>query len=114
MSSDVHVIKTAMMNRGYKHRRTDDQFTINGHYVRNLQYVYSKETQTRDGLVVDLVYFAADMRNEKLIIGFYRENAEMENGIYANSSRSIDLTRITVETMERELDKMIPQLRVNI
>ena len=114
MPSGNDVIKSAMKNRGYRHRRTDDQFTIYGQYVRHLQYVYSKETETRDGLIVDLVYFAADMRDEKLIIGFYRENSEIENGIYVNATRSLNLTGISAESVERELNKLIPPIRENI
>jgi hypothetical protein len=103
-----------MKKRGYKHRRTDDQFIVSGQYVRNLQYVYSKETETRDGLIVDLVYFAADMLDEKLVIGFYRENTDIENGICANVSRSLGLTNISKRTVEVELDRLIPPLRENI
>jgi len=106
-----NIIKTAMEQRGYKHRRTEDQFTMVGQYARNLQYVYSKETQTRDGLVVDLVYFAADLLNEKLVIGLYRENPHLEKGIYVNASRSISLTKFTKENVERELNKLITPVR---
>ncbi len=105
------IIKTAMDRRGFKHRRTEDQFTIIGQYARNLQYVYSRETQTRDGLVIDLVYFTADMLNEKLVIGLYRENPQIENGIYANASRSISLTHFSKESIEKELDKLITPIR---
>ena len=63
------IIRSAMSKRGFKHRRTEDQFTIRGEYARNLQYVYSKENQTRGGLVVDLVYFCVDILSEKLGIG---------------------------------------------
>ena len=55
------IIKAAMNRRGYKHRGTENQLTIRGEYARNLQYVYSKETMTSDGVVVDLVYFGVDV-----------------------------------------------------
>ena len=105
------IIKTAMAKRGFKHRRTEDQFTIRGEYARNLQFVYSRETPTPDGTVVDLVYFAADMLAEKLVIGLYRENPELENGIYANASRAIDLKQFSQELIEKELDKLITPVR---
>ena len=56
-----NIIKTTMNRRGYKHRGTEDQLTIRGEYARNLQYVFSKETITSDGVVVDLVYFGVDI-----------------------------------------------------
>lgn len=111
MLSGGNIIKTAMDRRGFKHRRTEDQFTIRGEYARNLQYVYSRETQTRDGLVIDLVYFAADMLGEKIVIGLYRENPQIENGVYANASRSVSLTKFTRENMEKELDRLITPIR---
>ncbi len=106
-----NIIKTAMDRRGFKHRRTEDQFTIRGEYARNLQYVYSRETQTRDGIVIDLVYFSADMLGEKLVIGLYRENPQIENGVYVNASRSLSLNLFTRENVEKELDKLIIPIR---
>lgn len=105
------IIKSVMERRGFKHRRADDQFTILGEYARNLQYVYSKDNPTADGTVVDLVYFAADLLGEKLVIGFYRENPDIDNGIYANTARSIGLQDFTTESLERELDKLIVPIR---
>ncbi len=108
------IIKAAMAKRGFKHRRTEDQFTIRGEYARNLQYVYSREQQTRGGLVVDLVYFCVDVLSEKLVIGLYRENPTIENGIYANGSRSLDLLKFNLENVERELDKLITPVKDRI
>lgn len=105
------IIKSAMGKRGFKHRRTEDQFTIRGEYTRNLQYVYSKEYQTQGGLVVDLIYFSVDILSEKLVLGIYRENPTIENGIYLNASRSLDLQKFTAENVEKELDKLIPRVK---
>jgi len=105
------IIKSAMSKRGFKHRRTEDQFTIIGEYSRNLQYVFSKEYQTRGGLVVDLVYFSVDVLNEKLVIGLYRENPTIENGIYANAARSLTLKKFNAEHINNELDKLIVPVR---
>lgn len=105
------IIKTALTKRGFKHRRTEDQLTIRGEYARNLQYVYSKEYQTKSGLVVDLVYICADVLGEKLVIGLYRENPTIENGIYVNASRAIDLQKFTAENVNKELDKLITPVR---
>ena len=105
------IIKTVMTKRGFKHRRSEDQFTVRGEYARNLQYVYSKEYQTRDGLVVDLVYFCADIVSEKLVIGLYRENPTIENGIYSNASRSLDLQKFSLENVEREIDKLVTPVK---
>lgn len=107
MFSSSGLIEKAMTKRGYKHRRTEDQFTIRGQYARNLQYVYSKEKSTKAGLVVDLIYFAADVLNEKLVIGLYRENADMENGVYVNTSRALDLKKFSENEIERMIDQLV-------
>ena len=111
MLSGGGIIKTAMSQRGFKHRRTEDQFTIRGEYARNLQYVFSKEYQTKDGLVVDLVYFSADILSEKLVIGLYRENPSIENGVYVNSSRSISLQKFNKETLNAEIDRLVTHVK---
>lgn len=108
------IIKSTMNRRGYKHRGSEDQFTIRGQYARNLQYVFSKETMTSDGVVVDLVYFGVDVLAEKLVIGLYRENAKKskkEDRVHANAARSISLTKLSRETLEKELDKLITPVR---
>lgn len=105
------IIKSAMQKRGFKHRRTEDQFSIRGEYTRNLQYVYSKEYQTKGGLVVDLAYFSVDILDEKLVIGLYRENPTIENGLYVNASRSMELKNFNAETIGREIDKLITPVK---
>lgn len=105
------IIKSAVAKRGFKHRRTEDQFSVRGEYARTLQYVYSREHTTSAGLVVDLLYFAVDILNEKLVIGLYRENPEVENGVYNNTTQSIDLKKWNAEELDRVLDKMILRLK---
>ncbi|MDF7825538.1 hypothetical protein P4B35_16045 [Pontiellaceae bacterium B12227] len=100
-----------MTKRGFKHRRTEDQFSVRGEYTRNLQYVYSREYQTKGGLVVDLAYFSVDILGEKLVIGLYRENPTIENGIYVNASRALELQKFSAENVEREIDKLITPVR---
>ena len=105
------IIKSAMNKRGYRHRREEDQFSIRGEYVRLLQFVYAKEHVTREGTVVDLVYFGADMVGEKLVIGFYRENPKIENGVYANTSRSIPLHKFNAKEVDRALNKLLEPIK---
>lgn len=107
MLSGSGIIRTAMTKRGYKHRRTDDGFSIHGEYARNLQFVYSKERSTPAGRVVDLVYFAVDMVNEKLVIGLYRENPKIKKGVYVNVSRMLDLQKFNARELDRALDKLV-------
>jgi len=114
-----NIIKTTMSRRGYKHRGTEDQLTIRGEYARNLQYVFSKEIMTSDGVVVDLVYFGVDILAEKLVIGLYRENSKKskkkkEDAVYANSARSISLWKLSKESLEKELDKLITPVRTRL
>ena len=111
MLSGGGIIKAAMTQRGFKHRRTEDQFTIRGEYTRHLQFVYSREQSTKEGLVVDLLYFAVDVFNEKLVIGLYRENPDIENGTYDNSMRSLDLKKFNAEELNRTLNKLISPVR---
>ena len=105
------IIKPEMTRRGFKHRRTEDQFTIRGEYGRNLQFVYSKEYSTKAGLVVDLVYFAVDILGEKLVIGLYRENPDIENGVYINTSYPIELQKYNAAAVNKVLDKLIPPVK---
>lgn len=105
------IIKTAMAKRGFKHRRSEDQFTLRGEYARNLQFVYSREYRTREGTVIDLLYYGVDILAEKLVIGFYRENPTIENGVFANTTRSIDLKKFSEETLNAELDRLVKPVR---
>lgn len=114
MISGGHIIKTAMENRGFKHSRGEDSLSIRGEYARNIQYVYSKETRTRDGMVIDLLYFGVDILDEKLVIGLYRENPNVENGVYINASRAMSLTKFTREELERELDRLVTPIREHL
>ena len=107
MLSGGGIIRKAMTKRGYKHRRTEEQFSIRGEYARNLQFVYSKEWSAKEGRVVDLVYFSADMANEKLVIGLYRENPNVTNGVYANSSRVLDLQKFNARELDRALNQLV-------
>jgi len=114
MFSGGSIIKDLMTKRGFKHRRQDDQFLIRGEYARNLQYVYSKSYSTTNGAVVDLVYFGVDIFTEKLVIGLYRENPDIENGIILNATRSLSLREFTKEDIGSELDKLIPSVRYQL
>ena len=111
LGSGGGIIKAVMGKRGFKHRRSEDQFTVRGEYARNLQYVYSKEYRTDNGVVVDLLYFSVDILSEKLVIGIYRENPSIENGILTNTSRSLNLSKFTEENLESELSRMITPVR---
>ena len=107
MFSGSGIIRSAMVKRGYRHRRTDDQFSIRGEYARNLQFVYSKEKTTKAGQIIDLVYFAADILNEELIIGMYRENPKIENGVQINASRSLGLGKFNAKELDRVLNQLV-------
>ena len=105
------ILKSAIAKRGFTHRRTEDQFSIRGQYARNLQHVYSKQYKTSAGRVVDLLYVAVDVVSEKLVLGLYRENPDIENGVYLNSSRVVDLRKFNADHINRELDKLITPVK---
>lgn len=111
MLLDSGIIKLAMKKRRFKHRRAEDQFSIQGEYARQLQFVYSREYSTQAGVVVDLIYFAADMLAEQLVIGFYRENPKIENGIYINTSASLPLQKFNTKEIDRVLDRLIAPVK---
>ncbi len=107
MFSGSGIIRSAMAKRGYKHRRSEEQFSIRGEYARNLQFVYSKERTTKAGQIVDLVYFAADILNEELVIGMYRENTKIETGVQINASRSLGLGKFNAKNLDRVLNQLV-------
>jgi hypothetical protein len=101
------IINSAMRKRRYAHRKAENQFSIAGEYARNLQFAYSKNYSTRGGRVEDLIYFAVDVSAEILVIGLYRENLDIENGVYINTSTAIPLQRFNAEELNWALDKLI-------
>lgn len=102
-------MKKILAARGYHHCKSDDEFTRHGDYARHMQYAFSKEFTHAHEKVVDVVFLGADMLNEKLVIGFFRENVSIENGVLYNSDTSIPLSKFTVEEFERQLDRLIPK-----
>ncbi len=102
-------MKKVLAARGYRHCDSDNEFTRHGDYVRNVQYAFSKEFKGSREKVVDIIFLGADMVSEKLVIGFFRENVSIENGILENSDTSIPLAKFSMEEFEKQLDKLIPK-----
>ena len=96
-----------LAERGYRHCVSDDEFTRHGDYARNIQYAFSKEFKGPHEKIVDVIFLSADLRAEKLVIGFFRENISIENGILENSDVSIPLTKFSLEKFEQTLDRLI-------
>lgn len=95
--------------RGYHHCNSDDEFTRHGDYSRNIQYAYSKEYKGQREKVVDIIFLSVDMRSEKLVMGFFRENVSAENDIHASVDVSIPLTKFSLEEFEKQIDRLIPR-----
>jgi len=95
--------------RGYRHCDSDKEFTHHGDYTRNIQYAYSKEFKGPQVKIVDIIFLSVDVRNEKLVVGFFRENVLAENDIHANEDVSIPLTKFSLEVFEKALDRLIPR-----
>jgi hypothetical protein len=102
-------MKKILAARGYHHCKNDDEFTRHGDHARNIQYAFSKEFKGGREKVVDIIFLAADVLSEKLVIGFYRENVSIENGVLENSDVSIPLAKLTTEEFEKQLNKLIPK-----
>lgn len=102
-------IKKTLAARGYRHCASDSEFTRHGDYARNIQYVYSKEFRNGREKVIDLIYLSADLLAEKLVIGFFRENVSIENGVLENADTGIPLFNLSSEAVEQALDRLIPK-----
>lgn len=102
-------MKKILAARGYYHCKSDDEFTRHGDYARNTQYAFSKEFKGSHEKIVDIIFLGADMLNEKLVIGFFRENVSIENGVLNNSDISIPLSKFSIDEFERQLDRLIPR-----
>jgi len=113
MLLDHKIINKLMKKRGFACRRSDKNFSIHGEYARNLQIVYSKTYRTREGRVEDLVYFGVDLLAEAFVIGMYRENIDVTDGIYINTSATIPQVlfhKFNTDEVERVLNKLITPL----
>lgn len=95
--------------RGYRHCESDDEFTRHGDYARNIQYAFSKEFKGPHEKIVDIIFLSVDVRTEKLVIGFFRENVAAENDIHENSDVSIPLVKFSLEEFEKQLNRLIPR-----
>jgi hypothetical protein len=102
-------MKKVLIKRGFRHCPSDNEFTRHGDYARNTQYVYSREFKGGRENVVDLLYLSADLLAERLVIGFFRENVSIENGVLENADTSIPLAGFSVEAFEKALSRLIPR-----
>jgi uncharacterized protein (DUF3084 family) len=102
-------MKKVLAARGYHHCKSDEEFTRHGDYARNTQYAFSKEFKRGREKVVDIIFLGVDVLNEKLVIGFFRENVSIENGVLENSDTSIPLSKFSVEEFEKRMDRLIPK-----
>jgi hypothetical protein len=102
-------MKKILAERGYAHCASDDEFSRHGDYARNIQYAFSKEHLGHGQKVVDILFLSADLHSERVVIGFFRENVSIENGILANQDTSIPLSKFTMEEFEKQIDRLIPK-----
>jgi hypothetical protein len=102
-------MKKILAARGYRHCKSDEEFTRHGDYARNTQYAFSKEFKGSREKVVDIIFLGVDVLSEKLVIGFFRENVSIENGVMENSDTSIPLSKFSMAQFEKQLDKLIPR-----
>lgn len=101
-------IKKVLAARGYRHCRNDDEFSLHGEYARNLQYAFSKEFAGPHEKIVDIIFLAADMLDEKVVIGFLRENVSVKNGVICDESTAIPFADFSLKELERQLNRLIP------
>jgi len=102
-------MKKILSDRGYRHFESDNEFTRHGDYARNIQYAFSKEFKGSHEKIVDIIFLSTDLRDEKLVVGFFRENVSIENGILENSDVSIPLAKFSLEEFEKQLNRLIPR-----
>lgn len=101
-------MKTVLASRGYHHCKSDQEFTRHGDYARNTQYTFSKEHKSGRKKIIDIIFLGADMLSERIVIGFYREDISIENGVLINSDASIPLAKFSIDEFEKQLDRLIP------
>ena len=80
-----------------------------GDYALNIQYAFSKEFKGPGEKIVDIIFLGVDVRSEKMVIGFFRENVSIENGILENSDISIPLAKFSLEEFEKQVNRLIPR-----
>ena len=102
-------MKKILAERGYRHCDSDNEFTRHGDYARNMQYAFSKEFKGPREKIVDIVFLSVDLREEKLVIGFFRENVSIENGILENSDVSIPLAKFSLAEFEKQVSRLLPR-----
>lgn len=102
-------MKKILAERGYHHCKSDEEFTLHGAHARNIQCAFSKEFQGSHEKIVDIIFLGVDVVSEKLVIGFFRENVSIENGIMESSDVSIPLADFSMEEFIKRLDKLIPK-----
>ena len=95
--------------RGYRHCDNDKEFTRHGDYARSLQCAFSKEFSGSGEKIVDIIFLGTDMWSEKVVVGFFRENISVENGVLENSDVSIPLAKFSLDEFEKQLDRLIPR-----
>ena len=102
-------IKKVLAERGYKHAWRDDEFSLHGDYARNMQYAFSKQHTVGNETVTDIIFLSADLHDEKIVIGFYRENMTITNGVIENTNVAIPLAKYSIEEVEKQVDRLIPK-----
>jgi hypothetical protein len=102
-------MKKVLLEKGYRHCDSDNEFTVHCEYARNAQFVYSKEFKKDRQKVIDLIYLSADMVAEKIVIGFFREDVSIENGVLENADVGIPLAKFSIQEFEKTLDRLIPR-----
>ena len=102
------MMKKILAERGYKHCATDDDLSLHGEFARNIQYTFSKEHHGFGEKVVDLIFLSADMHRELFVIGLFRENVTIENGMLVNQATTIPFDKFSIEEFEKQLDRLIP------
>jgi hypothetical protein len=100
-------MKRALAERGYKHCAGDDNLSLHGEYARNVQYAFSKEIMCGHDKIVDIISLSADMHAENMVIGFFRENVSIENGMIEDGKITIPLAKFSIDEFEKQVDKLI-------
>lgn len=102
-------MKKSLADRGYRHCQRDEELTRHGDYARNMQFAFSKEHLGNNEKVVDIIFLSTDLRDEKFVIGFFRENLSIQNGVLENSTAKIPLLKFSLDEFEKQLDRLIPR-----
>lgn len=100
------IIKVLKKN-GFSLDKDCQSMCIHGDYARNLQLVFSNRSQVNDLEMLSRLYVAVNLYRETLVLGLIREFTSVGNGVVVNTSRSIGLSDMNEDSLDKLVKKFL-------